>query len=60
MARGLLSLLAMIALFAGTNVRSADTIFRSAYHDYRLVTVTDTLVQAWSIAFLPGGDILVT
>jgi glucose/arabinose dehydrogenase len=33
---------------------------RSALHDYRLVTVVDALVQPWSIAFLPGGDILVT
>ena len=37
---------------------SADTILRSALHDYRVVTVVDALVQPWSIAFLPGGDIL--
>lgn len=33
---------------------------RSALHDYRLVTVADGLIQPWSMAFLPGGDILVT
>ena len=33
---------------------------RSALHDYRVVTVVDALVQPWSIAFLPGGDILIT
>ena len=39
---------------------SADTTLRSALHDYRVVTVVDALVQPWSIAFLPGGDMLVT
>src|SRR5690606_34297833 len=33
---------------------------RSAYHDFRLVTVAEGLVNPWSIAFLPGGDMLVT
>lgn len=33
---------------------------RSALHDYRVVTVTEPLIQPWSIAFLPGGDILIT
>jgi glucose/arabinose dehydrogenase len=35
-------------------------IFRSAFHDYRVVTVADGLEHPWSIAFLPGGDMLVT
>lgn len=35
-------------------------VFRSAYHDYRVVTVADGLENPWSIAFLPGGDILIT
>jgi glucose/arabinose dehydrogenase len=39
---------------------SAQAVMRSALHDYRVVTVVDSLVQPWSIAFLPGGDILVT
>ena len=33
---------------------------RTALHDYRVATVADGLVVPWSIAFLPGGDILVT
>lgn len=33
---------------------------RSAYHDYRVVTVVEGLEHPWSIAFLPGGDMLVT
>ncbi len=35
-------------------------VLRSAYHDYRVVTVTQGLERPWSIAFLPGGDMLVT
>jgi glucose/arabinose dehydrogenase len=33
---------------------------RSACHDYRVVTLVDGLEHPWSIAFLPGGDMLVT
>ena len=33
---------------------------RSAYHDYRVVTVVEVLEHPWSIAFLPDGDMLVT
>src|SRR5687767_11255647 len=39
---------------------SGDTMFRSALHDYRVVTVVEALVQPWAIAFLPDGDILIT
>ena len=38
----------------------AQTTSRSALHDYRVVTVVDALIQPWSIAFLPGGDALIT
>jgi glucose/arabinose dehydrogenase len=37
-----------------------DPVLRSALHDYRVVTVADGLVNPWSMAFLPGGDMLVT
>lgn len=60
MVRTFVSLLAVgLILFGGTRM-SGDTTFRSAYHDYRIVTVVEALVQPWSIAFLPGGDILIT
>ena len=49
----------MLALTATTAV-IGNTVFRSALHDYRVVTVVDGLVQPWSIAFLPGGDALIT
>ena len=35
-------------------------IQRSVYHDYRVVTVADSLENPWSMAFLPNGDMLVT
>ena len=39
---------------------SADTMLKSALHDFRVVTIVDTLVQPWSMAFLPGGETLIT
>src|SRR5687768_3535188 len=35
-------------------------IQRSTFHDYRVVTVADSLENPWSMAFLPNGDMLVT
>ena len=39
---------------------SAQSVYRSAMHDYRVVTVAENLIQPWGIAFLPGGDALIT
>ena len=39
---------------------SAQGTMRTALHDYRVVTVAEGLVQPWSIAFVPGGDLLIT
>ena len=39
---------------------SGQSVSRSAFHDYRVVNFADALVQPWSIAFLPGGDTLIT
>ena len=43
-----------------TPVLGQDPILRSANHDYRVVKVADGLITPWSIAFLPGGDMLIT
>lgn len=60
MTRKRLSVLCVGILLSGGIHVSADAVFRSAYHDYRLVTVAESLVEPWSIAFLPGGDMLIT
>jgi len=39
---------------------SCQSVRQSEHHDYRVVTVVEGLDHAWSIAFLPGGDMLVT
>jgi glucose/arabinose dehydrogenase len=60
MNRTLLSLLTLGFMVTGGVMLSGQTGMRSALHDYRVVTVADGLVQPWSMAFLPGGDMLVT
>ncbi len=40
--------------------QSQGTIYRSAQHDFRIVPVAEGFMNPWSMAFLPGGDILVT
>jgi glucose/arabinose dehydrogenase len=60
MFRALLSLTAVILAIPGAGILTGNTIFKSALHDYRIVTVADGLVQPWSIAFLPDGDTLIT
>ena len=59
MHRRLIGLLAA-GLVASGMLASGNDVYKSAYHDYRLVPVVDGLVLPWSIAFLPGGDSLVT
>ena len=60
MRRTRLSLAAVVLAASASLVVSGQTTSRSALHDYRVVTVVDALVQPWSIAFLPGGDTLIT
>ena len=54
----------LIGLLVGASVLSVgvsgQTMLKSALHDYRVTTFVDALVQPWSIAFLPGGDTLIT
>jgi glucose/arabinose dehydrogenase len=60
MRRIYISIVAVILAVSVSVVVSGQTTSRSALHDYRVVTVVDALVQPWSIAFLPGGDALIT
>jgi glucose/arabinose dehydrogenase len=60
MRRVLLPLAALAAAVALNVVLSAQATTRSTHHDYRVVTVADQLIQPWSIAFIPGGDMLIT
>ena len=53
--------LAVIFLTASltTQVLAQET-YQSAHHDYRVVPVAEDLVQPWSMAWLPNGDMLIT
>jgi glucose/arabinose dehydrogenase len=61
MKRGLLAFVgAGFAALGIVNVTAETTDIRSAHHDYRVVEVASGLVNPWSMAFLPGGDLLIT
>jgi len=61
MSRPSLIIGASLLFVVGIGTLSAQApVQRSAYHDFRVVTVAEGLVHPWSIAFLPGGDMLVT
>jgi aldose sugar dehydrogenase len=60
MLRKLMMPVLALAVIAGSATLSGDTVFKSVLHDYRVVTVVEGLVQPWSIASLPGGDLLIT
>jgi glucose/arabinose dehydrogenase len=53
----------VIAILSGALMQTASgqaPALRSAHHDYRVVTVAEGLINPWSLAFLPGGDMLVS
>lgn len=58
--------IAMALVFGGlllatpTAGTAQDDVYGSAYHQYRVVTVAEGLVNPWSMAWLPNGDMLVT
>jgi aldose sugar dehydrogenase len=54
--------LAVMSACADPAPMSAQTgeVHSSQHHDFRVVTVAEGFVNPWSIAFLPGGDMLVT
>jgi glucose/arabinose dehydrogenase len=58
--RSLLHVAALGALALPVALPAQGEPLRSAYHQYRVVTVAEGLVNPWSMAFLAGGDLLVT
>ncbi len=60
MNRTCLSLALVAGLATAASAQTSTPVLRSALHDFRVVTVVPELVQPWSIAFLPGGDVLIT
>ena len=52
--------LTVVLAALGAPLAAQDTVHTSVRHDFRVVTVTEGLVNPWSIAFLPDGDMLVT
>jgi glucose/arabinose dehydrogenase len=50
----------LIVALPAASQTAGERVFRSALHDYRVTAVVPELVQPWSIAFLPAGDILIT
>ena len=60
MVRIALSLAAAGLFLSAAPGADSQEVHRSALHDYQLLKVVDGLERPWSIAFLPGGDMLVT
>ncbi len=52
--------LVLAFLWTAQPLAGQGPVQRSAMHDYRVVTVVEGLVNPWAIAFLPGGEMLVT
>ncbi|MEW5916893.1 MAG: PQQ-dependent sugar dehydrogenase, partial [Gemmatimonadota bacterium] len=48
-----------LSLAAG-GLPAQPPVQRSTLHDYRVVPVAEGLINPWSMAFLPNGDMLVT
>ncbi len=55
-----LAVAAVLATSASGQLSAQDRVFKSERHPYRVVTVATGLANPWGMAFLPGGDILVT
>ena len=59
MTRTVVGCAVLVGVFAGSPVVGQE-VLRSALHDVRVVTVADDLEVPWSLAWLPGGDMLIT
>lgn len=59
MTRKFLAVAVVSGLLSGP-ASAQGQVHRSTHHDYRIDTVAVGLVNPWSMAFLPGGDMLIT
>ncbi len=50
----------VVAVPLAQPVAAQGTVYKSTVHDYRVVPVASGFVNPWGMAFLPGGDMLVT
>jgi glucose/arabinose dehydrogenase len=60
MLRYLLKLAVTCMLATVAAAASAQRVYYAAHHDYQVVTVAEGLLRPYSMAWLPGGDMLVT
>ena len=51
---------ALVSALLAAPAAGQGSVQRSTFHDYRIDTVATGLVNPWSMAFLPGGDLLIT
>lgn len=51
---------ALLASALATPAAAQAPVYSSKHYDYRVATVAEGLERPWSLAFLPGGDMLVT
>ena len=49
-----------LVLIVAVAATGQSTVLKSTYHDYRVVEVVSGLINPWSMAFLPGNDMLIT
>ena len=52
--------LASTTMVLAAAASAQSPVFKSSEQDYRVTTVASGLVNPWGMAFVPGGDILVT
>ncbi|MFL2856344.1 MAG: PQQ-dependent sugar dehydrogenase [Pseudohongiellaceae bacterium] len=50
----------LLIVFTANTYAQTNGVYYAAHHNYRVVEVAEGLLQPWSMAFLPNGDVLVT
>ena len=60
MIRTALALTAAVLFLTVAAPVAGQEVQGSVYHTYRIVTVAEGLENPWSMAWLPGGDMLIT